>query len=66
MYYIYWRGNPQLKNGGYCTVCDKKEKSSPVYGSMCYLGKISKGDFEREFPNGVHGMDISEVKQYLK
>ena len=40
LYYIGWRGNPQLKNGGYykafgqLSKTEAKRKEQPAYGSM--------------------------------
>ena len=40
LYYIGWRGNPQLKNGGYykafgqLSKAEAKRKEQTVYGSM--------------------------------
>jgi len=44
LYYIGWRGNPQLKNGGYykafgqLSKVEAKRKEQTVYGSM-YLNE---------------------------
>lgn len=66
MYYAYWRSNPQLANGGYLTIRESKPKSKVSYGGMCYLGKIKETDFEREFPSGVQGLTVDDIKQFLK
>ena len=50
---IFWRGNPQLANGGYYTLSENKTlkelKSieNPIYGSMSLIERYSAKQLEQ-------------------
>ena len=61
MKFIYWRGNPQLPNGGYCMVSDKSNNNYRGYGSFDFIAKFKNKDYEKKFPKGIDNLSFEQV-----
>jgi hypothetical protein len=48
LYYIGWRGNPQLKNGGYYKAFGQLSKTEAKYKEQTLYGSMSLYEYETE------------------
>ena len=63
--YICWRSNPQLQNGGYVTVYDKKP-DTPIYGGIDVIAKLDTLEYQNLFPNGVSKLTYDDIVNTIK
>ena len=76
LFYIGWRGNPQLKNGGYykaygqLSKTEAKRKENCVYGSMILFSYENEEEYdnEEEYENEEEQKNnlLSDYKNSLK